>query len=114
MATRYYIRLPEPALARGLDPDLAFKSEGAEGFAAELQDALRTTLLFDHWKAKQAEPDEVDLALAATDSNTSVIGKHHDLYIDLVVVTSLSGAVFKHRMKLLAGAHWQLSDVTSA
>lgn len=114
MATRYYIRLPEPAKARGSDSELAFKSEGAEGFAAELENALRTTQLFERWKAKQAEPDDVDQSLAAIDLNTSVSATHHDLYIDLVIVTSVPGPVFKHRMKLLAGSHWQLSDVKAA
>jgi hypothetical protein len=114
MATRYYIRLPEPAKARGTDADLAFKSEGVEGLVMELEEALRTSVLFDRWKAKQAEPEEVDKSLAAVDLHSTVSGAHHDLYIDLVVVTALPGAVFKHRMKLLAGTHWQLSDVKSA
>ncbi len=114
MTTRYYIRLPEPAKARGNDAELAFKSEGAEGFALELENALRTTALFDHWKAKQEEPDEVDQSLAAVDVNSTVTAVHHDLSIDLVVVTSLPGSVFKHRMKLLAGSHWQLSDIKAA
>jgi hypothetical protein len=114
MATRYYIRLPEPAKARGNDAELAFKSEGAEGLASELEDALRTTNLFERWKAKQEEPDEVDQSLAAIDLNSTVTATHHDLYIDLVVVTSVPGAVFKHRMRLLAGTHWQLSDVKAA
>jgi hypothetical protein len=47
MATRYYIRLPEPSKARGNDPDLAFKSKGGEGFAGELENALRTPKLFE-------------------------------------------------------------------
>jgi hypothetical protein len=114
MATRYYIRLPEPAKARGSDADLAFKSEGSEGFAMELEEALRTRKLFDRWKAKQEEPDEVDQSLAAVDLNSTVSATHHDLYIDLVIVTSVPGAVFKHRMRLLAGNHWQLSDVKAA
>ncbi|HPO23691.1 MAG TPA: hypothetical protein PK135_03345, partial [Arenimonas sp.] len=76
MATRYYIRLPEPAKARGSDADLAFKSEGAEGFASELEDALRSTVLFDRWKAKQDEPDEVDQSLAAVDLNSTVTATH--------------------------------------
>ena len=38
MATRYYINLPDPARARGNDPDLAFRAQGAEAFASELQD----------------------------------------------------------------------------
>lgn len=114
MATRYYIRLPEPAKARGSDSDLAFKSEGAEGFSGELETALRTTALFDRWKAKQAEPDEIDQSLAAIDVNSTVTATHHDLYIDLVVVTSVPGPVFKQRLRLLAGSNWQLSDVKAA
>ena len=114
MATRYYIRLTDPAIARGSDPELAFKSGGAEGFASELEDALRTSVLFDRWKAKQEDPDEVDQSLAAVDLNSTVTATHKDLQIDLVVVTSVPGSVFKHRMKLLAGNHWQLSDVKAA
>ena len=114
MAIRYYIRLNDPANARGSDPDLAFKSGGAEGFSGELEKALRTTDLFERWKAKQEEPEDVDQSLAAVVLNSTVTAEHHDLYIDMVVVTSVPGAVFKHRMKLLAGSHWQLSDVKAA
>jgi hypothetical protein len=114
MATRYYIRLPDPRKARGDDAELAFKSDGAQGFAAELLNALHTSALFDRWKHLQAEPDDVDTSLAATDEKASVKGAQHDLHIDLEVVTSISGNVLKHRMKLLAGSHWQLIDVTAA
>ena len=51
MAPRYYISLPDPARARGNDPDLAFRAQGAEAFAAELQDALRGDALFERWRA---------------------------------------------------------------
>ena len=37
MATRYYINLPDPARARGNDPEFAFRAQGADAFAAELQ-----------------------------------------------------------------------------
>ena len=63
MATRYYITLPDPARARGNDPDLCFRSQGAEGFASELQDALRGDALFERWRAKQDDPDAVDALL---------------------------------------------------
>ena len=76
MATRYYIRLTDPANARGSDADLAFKSGGAEGFASELEDALRTSVLFDRWKTKQEEPDEVDQSLAAVDLQILVCCRH--------------------------------------
>ena len=46
MPTRYYLSLPDPAQARGNDADLAFTANGADGLAAELQDALRSDGLF--------------------------------------------------------------------
>ena len=114
MTTRYYIRLPDPAKARGSDPDLSFHSQGAEGFAGELQDALRDDHLFLSWQAKQDEPDDVDPALSATDPAALVTGQQDDLHIDLVVTTRLSSALLRQRMALLAGSHWQLRDVTAA
>mgnify|MGYP003503928608 CR=1 FL=1 len=112
MAMRYYISLPDPARARGTDPALSFHSHGADGLAAELQDALHSDRLFEQWRAQQEEPDEVDPALGATDADTTVKGEQHDLHIDLVVTTSLPSVVL--RLGLLAGNGWQLRDVTSA
>lgn len=114
MATRYYLRLPEPKLARGDEPALAFKSESAEGFAEELQAALRTPALFERWKAMQEEPDEVDASLGATDPAAVVTGEQSDLDMLLVATTSLPGGVFKQRLRWLAGSHWQLHDVKGA
>ena len=51
MTVRYFLRLPDPSLARGSEPALSFRSDGAEGFAEELQAALRTDALFQKWKA---------------------------------------------------------------
>ena len=79
----------------------------------ELQQALRTDILFDRWRAKQADPDAVDASLAVTDPQASVIGQQHDLRIDLVATTSIPGNVFKHRMRVLAGSGWTLTDVTA-
>lgn len=114
MPTRYYISLPEPAHARGDDPALAFRSQGAEGLADELQDALRDDSLFRRWRATQEDPDEVDPALGATDAAASVQGSQDDLHIDLVVTTSLASSVLRQRLGLLAGKGWQLRDVTAA
>ena len=114
MPMRYYLRLPDPANARGADPDLAFRSEGAAGFAEELQAALRTPALFERWKAKQEEPDDVDPSLGATDPAATVTGEDKHLDVWLVATTSLPGPVFKQRMRWLAGSNWQLSDVKSA
>ena len=114
MATRYYISLPDPARARGNDPDLAFRAQGAEAFASELQDALRGDALFERWRARQEDPDVVDPALGATDAGATVIGKQEDLQIGLVVTTALPSSVLRQRLGLLAGGGWQLRDVTSA
>ena len=113
MRTRYFLRLPDPAKARGSEPSLAFRSVGAEGMAEELQQALRGTALFDRWRAMQEDPDAVDPGMGVTDPEATVTGKQHDLSIDLVATTSLPGAVFKHRLRLLAGSSWELRDVTA-
>jgi hypothetical protein len=113
MKTRYYLRLPDATKARGNDVTLAFKSEGAEGLAAELQQALRGSELFDRWRARQEDPDAVDPSLGATDPEATVRGEQHDLAIDLVATTSLPGSVFKQRLRLLAGSGWELRDVTA-
>ncbi len=113
MATRYYISLPDPAKARA-SGEFSFRSQGAEGLAQELQDALRGDGLFQRWRAAQDDPDAVDGALGATDPTASVSGRQDDLHIDLVVVTSIAGSVFKHRLRLLADSAWELRDVSSA
>ena len=114
MAIRYYITLPDGARARGTTPELSFTAQGADGFAEELQAALRSDALFERWRKLQPEPDEVDPSLSATDPSATVEGKQDDLHIDLVVTTSLPGTVFKQRLRLLAGSGWELRDVTSA
>jgi hypothetical protein len=113
MKTRYYLQLPNPKLAKGADPALAFQSESAQGLADELQSALRTTALFERWKQSQPEPDDVDDSLAAIDPQAQVTGEQSDLHVDLIATTSLPGSVFKHRLRVLAGSHWQLRDVTA-
>ncbi|MBP8081412.1 MAG: hypothetical protein KAY12_04575 [Arenimonas sp.] len=111
--TRYYLRLPEPAKARGSDPELAFSSESPDGLAAELQQALRGNELFERWRVRQDDPDAIDPLLGATDAEASVRGEQHTLAIDLVATTTLPGGVFKHRLRLLAGNGWELRDVTA-
>jgi len=114
MPTRYYLRLPDAANARGNDPELSFRSQSAEGMAAELQDALRGDALFQRWRAQQDDPDAVDPMLGATDPGATVQGSQHDLHAELIVVTSLSGNLLKQRLRWLAGGHWELRDVTAA
>ncbi|MCR6663948.1 MAG: hypothetical protein NVV60_12575 [Luteimonas sp.] len=113
MSIRYFISLPEPGKLSSAG-QFAFRSQGAEGIAAELQDALRGDGLFERWRATQEDPDAVDPALGATDPAAQVSGEQRDLRIDLTATTSLPGSVFKHRMRLLAGSGWELRDVAAA
>ena len=110
MATRYYIAIPEPALARDAG-EFAFTAHGADAFAQELQEALRNDRLFERWRATQDEPDEVDPLLGATDPSARVEGVQREERVELVATTALRGDVFKHRMRLLAGGAWELRDV---
>lgn len=114
MPQRYYLSLPDPTKARGAQPALAFRAHGADAFAEELQDALRTPALFERWRALQEDPDDVDPALGATDSNATVTGQQRGLRIDLVATTSLSGNLLKQRLRWLAGNGWTMNDVTAA
>jgi hypothetical protein len=112
MATRYYLSLPDPQAARGSD-GLRFTANGAGEFAAQLEDALRTTSLFERWRAAQDDPDGVDDAMAATDPQATVTGEQRDLRVELVATTTLPGNILKHRLRLLAGNGWELRDVTA-
>lgn len=114
MATRYYLSLPEPSRARGSDPDLSFHAHGAEEFAAQLQDALRTTSLFERWRRQQEDPDGVDPSYGVIDPEAVVHGEQDDLRVGLVVTSSIPGNILKHRLRLLAGSGWELRDVTAA
>ena len=113
MSTRYSLRLPDPRQARGDDAALAFRSEGAEGMAAEFEQALRSPDLFEAWRTRQEEPDDVDPGLGATDPAATVKGQQHDLAIDLVATTSLPASILKQRLRWLAGGGWELRDVTA-
>lgn len=113
MSIRYYITLPNPQVARGTDPELSFSAHGSEQFAEQLQAALSRLSFFERWKQTQMDPDGIDPALAMIDPDARVSGSQQDLQIDLVVDTSLPGAVLKQRMDLLAGNTWALTDITA-
>lgn len=111
---RYHLSLPDPQRARGSDARFAFRAHGAEALALELQDALRNDALFQRWRNAQEQPDAIDSTLGACDPAATVAGQQRDLHIDLIVVTSIPGNVFKHRLRLLAGSGWELRDVSAA
>ena len=110
---KFYITLPDPDSARGANPALSFSANGHNTFAEQLQHALSNRRFVADWLAgmDEDEADQVDPALLAIDAKAKVSGKLHGLGIMLVADTVLNGAAFKHRMRQLAGSHWQLVDV---
>ena len=114
MPVQYAISLPDPAAAKGPDPDLSFNAHGADAFAEQLQAALSTPTLFETWRNKQEEPDDVDPALGLIDPSARVTGEQRDLRINLLATTSIPSDIFKQRMRMLAGTHWELRDVRPA
>lgn len=112
--TVYHFRIPDTKKARGSIAELSFQSLGAESIAETLQAALREDGLFQRWRALQDEPDEVDEMLGETDPNATVRGAQSDLAVDLTVSTVLPGQLLLQRLRLLAGSHWEMRDVTAA
>ena len=113
-AQRYFITIANLATARGPDPDLSFQGSSPQSFAEALQAALRQPVLFQRWKAKQPDPDEVDQSLAPVDPTATVSAQLDDLRTEVQVVTTLTHFVLRHRLFMLIGPHWQLRDVAAA
>ena len=110
---KFYITLPDPESARVGNPALSFTAKGLEGFVEQLQHAIADRRYIENWLADmdEDEADRVDPVLLAIDAKANVSGKLHGLGFMLVADTVLNGTAFKHRMRLLAGSHWQLVDV---
>ena len=108
---RYFLTLPDPTVARGAEPSLSFTSQSAEGFAEELQAALRLPDLFERWRAMQDDPDAIDTSLGVVDPEAQVTGRQASLRVDLEADTTLPGTIVRTRLRWLAGSHWQLRDV---
>lgn len=106
----YDIRVPD---ASKLDQagKFAMAARGPEGIAAELQDALRGTALFERWRQTQDDPDEVDPELGVVDPQATVSGQQRDLAISLEIRTTLPSDILRHRLGLLAGSAWELRNV---
>jgi hypothetical protein len=110
---KFYITLPSPKLAVGAKSEFSFSAHSVEEFAAQLQRALCNEAYIQSWLASLDEDDAESVAadLLAIDAHAKVTGTQHDLSFSLLANTTLNGAAFKHRMRLLAGSHWQLTDV---
>lgn len=113
-AQRYYLTIKNLATARGPDPDLAFQGSSPNSFAQDLQDALRQPTMFQRWKAKQPDPDDVDQSLAPVDPDATVTATLDSMKTQVEVVTTLTHFVLRHRLFILIGPNWQLHDVASA
>lgn len=107
----YYLQIKDLAHARGPEPALSYDGAGPNDFAAALQEALRSPLLFQRWRAMQPDPDGVDEHLGVTDQLAMVSAKVADLYTDVEVTTDLPMSIVRQRMNWLIGASWQLHDV---
>ena len=110
---RYFITIANLAKAHGPDPDLSFQGSSPQSFADALQGALRQPVLFQRWKARQPDPDDVDQSLAPVDPAATVTAELDDLHTDVQVVTRLTHAVLRHRLFILIGPNWQLRDVAA-
>lgn len=107
----YYFSIDDFNQAHGDDADLHFDGRSPQALADVLQQALRTPQLFERWRRKQDEPDDVDLGLAATDAQATVKAAQSDLHVDLEVSTDVPMQVLRHRLGLLIGPSWALRDV---
>jgi hypothetical protein len=110
----YYLSVADLAHARGSEPSLSYDGAGPGDFAAALQEALRSPMLFERWRALQPAPDEVDPALGATDAQAQTQARVADLHVEVEVVTSLPMSLLRQRLNWLIGPGWQLHDVRAA
>ena len=108
--TTYYLSVQDMSKAKGPDPELSFEGIGPEKLAADIADAMRSDSLFQRWRAKQPEPDDVDPSLGVTDASASAKGELSNDRNDVQLTTSLPMRIVKHRLNLLIGSSWQLRD----
>jgi hypothetical protein len=112
--SRYYIQIKDLAHARGAQAELSYDGAGPNDFAAALQEALRSPLLFQRWRALQADPDGVDERLGVTDQLASVSAKAVDLHTEVELLSDLPMSILRQRLNWLIGNSWQLHDVRPA
>jgi len=109
--TTYFLSVKDMAKAKGPDSELSFEGIGPDALAAALADAMRSDSLFQRWRAKQPDPDEVDPSLGVTDPGASAKGElSPNDRNDVALTTSLPMRIVKHRLNLLIGSSWELRD----
>ena len=111
---RYYIVVDDLARAHGEVGELSYTGESPNEFAAALQAALRSSGLFQRWKALQPDPDAIDDSMGQSDPSATVTAKQTDVHCDATITTTLPHSIIRHRLSLLIGRHWTLRDVTAA
>jgi hypothetical protein len=111
---RFYIAIADFARAHGEAPELRFEGVSPEALAEAVQAALRTPVLFERWRQRQPDPDEVDPALGVIDLHAGVDAEQADLHVELRITTALPMRVLRHRLNLLIGSSWTLRDVRGA
>jgi hypothetical protein len=116
MANRshYYIQVADLAHARGAQPELSYSGAGPNDLAAALNEALRSPMLFERWRALQTDPDDVDERLGVTDQQARANAKTVDLHTEVDVITNLPMSILRQRLNWLIGANWKLHDVRPA
>ncbi|HXP01334.1 MAG TPA: hypothetical protein VN813_12610 [Luteibacter sp.] len=108
--TTYFLSVKDMARAKGPDPELSFEGIGPEKLAADIANAMSSDSLFQRWRAKQPEPDEVDPSLGVTDPAASARGELSNDRNDVQLTTTLPMRIVKHRLNLLIGSSWELRD----
>jgi len=108
--TTYFLSVKDMSRAHGPDPELSFEGIGPEKLASDIAAAMGSDGLFQRWRAKQPEPDEVDPALGVVDASASARGELSNDRTDIQLTTSLPMRIVKHRLNLLIGSSWELRD----
>lgn len=108
--TTYYLSVKDMSRAKGPDPELSFQGIGPDKLAADIAAAMRGDDLFQRWRAKQPDPEEVDPSLGAMDGAASASGELSNDRTDIQLTTSLPMRLVKHRLNLLIGSSWELRD----
>lgn len=112
--SHYYLQIEDLVHARGAEPALSYDGAGPNDFAAALQEALRSPLLFQRWRAMQPDPEDIDIRLCITDQLAHVSAKLVDLHTEVEVISDLPMSILRQRLNWLIGAAWQLHDVRPA
>jgi hypothetical protein len=111
---RFYLSIADFEHARGQDPELRFDGASPEALAEAISVALRTPVLFERWRQRQPDPDEVDPTLGVIDIHAMVQAEQADLHVDVRITTTLPMRVLRQRLNLLIGPSWVLRDVRGA